>query len=390
MAKSNFAAGTFREHLPEMSESPDELANRWPLLSPLLVDCQPLNDAWMRWDANAKRLKRTHGIIVVIAAVFGTLAVVLAIWQLSLTTVGEETRFLYATIEFIVAAITLAAVVAGIRAELDQRWILERCRAEQCRFVKFAFLRQASYWLLQAPTARGAFVQKCLAELQLLEGSATRDYVRNELELSFEEDRWLDDTSGSGALVGQLRDLWLEKRIVPQMEFFHRRAKSLSKSATWTRRLLPLLFFLSLLFAGIHFAIDASLHWSKGASEQHAQTKDGPHTDKVGSTPPKGGAGESKGDARVSGWTLIARISLLMAASLPVLALGLRSLRSAFEFDRNENRFHGLHKRLDSFVHRLPPNVTAQQFSRVSAATEQTLKDEHRSWVRLMIEAEWF
>jgi hypothetical protein len=377
----------------EMCETPQELSDRWPILSPLLSDCKPLNESWAAWDSEASSLKRKHGIIVVVAAIFGTLAVLLAIWQLAWSTAGENTRFMYAQIEFIVAAITFITVFAGVFVQVDKRWILERFRAEQCRFVKFAFMRQASFWLTQSPASRSAFIDQCLGELRNLTEASVRKYIRNELELSSESEHVLDEPAGSSQLIQQLRDFWLAKRINLQKEYFHARSKALSKVGSNTRRVLPILFYLSLLCAGIHFGVDA--YWHLWGSEVHD------HQDvKSGSEHPPAqaqllAAGGSSADQRPMSLRekflkRIAWITLVAAASLPVLALGLRSLRSAFEFDRNENRFHGLHKRLEKLAQRLPPNVSAQQLSRVSAATEVTLKDEHRGWLRLMIEAEWF
>lgn len=378
----------------EMCETPRELSDRWPIIGTLLSACQPLNECWAVWDREASTLKRKHSIVVVVAAIFGTLAVLLAIWQLAWSTAGAETRFLYAQIEFIVAAITFVAVFAGVYAQLDKRWILERCRAEQCRFVKFAFLRQASYWLTQSPVTRNKFIERCLDELRNMTEASTRKYIRNELELSFESEHVLDEPAGSSELVQQLRDFWLVKRILPQEQFFHVRAKTLSKIGSTTRRLLPILFFVSLLCTGIHFGVDAYLHsWEAEAhNHQELQSHDESKPDPAIQMAADGGptAAQRPMSRRELALHRIGWLSLIAAASLPVLALGLRSLRSAFEFDRNENRFHGLQKRLEKLAQRLPPNVTAQQFSRVSASTEQTLKDEHRSWVRLMIEAEWF
>ena len=91
----------------------------------------------------------------------------------------------------------------------------------------------------------------------------------------------------------------------------------------------------------------------------------------------------------------------LGAASLPVAAAIIRTLRSAFEFSRNRSRFQAaedaLHVLDDRLTHRLiwddshlPSADLTSVMLRDLARCEVHLRNEHQEWLRLMLEAEWF
>lgn len=104
------------------------------------------------------------------------------------------------------------------------------------------------------------------------------------------------------------------------------------------------------------------------------------------------------------GYGLLLLVSLIaFAATLPVVGFGLRTLRSAFEFSRNTVRYRAMHaalvdldKSLQRHVDRLDSSSGINAMVAIEDIyadlwwSEHVLELEHREWLRLMIEAEWF
>jgi hypothetical protein len=91
----------------------------------------------------------------------------------------------------------------------------------------------------------------------------------------------------------------------------------------------------------------------------------------------------------------------LGAASLPVIASMIRTLRSAFEFSRNRSRFLAAHDALSKLEKRLTHHLLWARTTdltpeyeamilRELERCEAQLRTEHIEWLRLMLEAEWF
>ena len=127
-------------------------------------------------------------------------------------------------------------------------------------------------------------------------------------------------------------------------------------------------------------------------------------------------------------------LTVLGAASLPVLAAGVRTWRAAFEFSRNKSRFQAAHRALAELEERIIHDgvdafgavqsspvlqVTMRREETIGASQtslsveqgrantpgalvdaypmvrdlwwcEHILESEHREWLRLMYETEWF
>jgi len=103
----------------------------------------------------------------------------------------------------------------------------------------------------------------------------------------------------------------------------------------------------------------------------------------------------------------------LLAALLPAAAAGVRTWRSAFEFSRNKGRFEAAHQALQDLERRLVDEGFAASGKPTGQASapgegkdveetdaypilrdlswcEHILESEHREWLRLMFETEWF
>ena len=81
---------------------------------------------------------------------------------------------------------------------------------------------------------------------------------------------------------------------------------------------------------------------------------------------------------------------VLAASVLPVIGVLFRTIRGAFEWGRNENRYLALEHYLTHARELLREAPDARGIWYIMQKTEDELADEHRSWMRLMIEAEWY
>src|SRR5215217_4223456 len=120
----------------DIDDSPEDY-DRWPNLAPILRECGvTIGAAFHREDTAAKRYQSRYRRLVFIAALCGMLAVIFAIMQLSeLLPASWVSKG-----EVLAATVAVVAVIFGLWATFAKKWILEREKAERCRFLKFTFL----------------------------------------------------------------------------------------------------------------------------------------------------------------------------------------------------------------------------------------------------------
>jgi hypothetical protein len=174
-----------------------------------------------------------------------------------------------------------------------------------------------------------------------------------------------------------LVEYYLSKRLNPQKEYLANRAQR--NEHALLNALPAWLFFISVGAVFVKYFVEIA---------QHA----------YGETPPVPGTEA----ARASLTIFLAAVG---AASLPVFSAGVRSFRAAFEFSRNRSRFQAAHDALsrleESLVHdslELLGSRTGHSDGPVDAYAvisdlwwcEHILESEHREWLRLMYETEWF
>jgi len=173
----------------------------------------------------------------------------------------------------------------------------------------------------------------------------------------------------------ELIDYYLRKRLCNQMNWFNKRAQQLSERDRVLKRLPPWLFFGSVFAALLHFMYDTFVN--------------------LGRAP-----------AQVSVFRASIEVSIaliLIAAILPVLGGGVRTLRSAYQFARNTSRYaaayEGLKPSYDALRAELKKlKAPGAGVAQVSASTilyhmwrcEQILEAERCEWLRLMMQAEWY
>ena len=125
----------------------------WPKLAPVLQDCETtLGEAYRGADSISRKYHFRHKVAGIVAAFGGMFAVLFAIVQLpnklpfELDLVGGLPPGTTKEWEAFGAFPALVAVVVGLRVALSKKWLVEREKAERCRFVKFSFLISPEAW----------------------------------------------------------------------------------------------------------------------------------------------------------------------------------------------------------------------------------------------------
>ena len=305
-------------------------------------------------DTRAQNYQKWHRFYVAASVLLGTGAVLAAILELI---VQDPTERWAARIEFAFAFLAIAAVLSGIIAARMPKWLIERHRAERCRFLKYRFLLDLA---AAGPGAEGIQIAQEAFAAQMSKIEVLEDA---DLEQWMEEDPIPEDPPDlldRSQIQNDLPDLathYANSRLASQARYFFAKSSQDSMGDVYTKNLPPLLFFGSIAAAFMHFVLPYVF-------PAH---------------------GESFPKALV-----------VTAAWLPAIASGVRLWRSAFEYSRNTLRFRAKYTALQQLMQRLEsdlkakPQLDPEVVIRDLWKGEVILENEHREWLRLMKEAEWF
>jgi hypothetical protein len=370
---------------PQVSQDePDDMidtrkdSEHWPFLL-LLGGCHDeLVKTYTEADRTSKIAQKSHRRWVVFAALFATLAVLMAIAQLPRSAdqmmrekttaevsstpaparVQGASRRMYVPM-FELAAVLLAWLAFHVGDKTRKEWLRERHKAERCRFAKFGSIILPDLYKqgVQLPEEHAQRLSVQIEQVKNIAYKDLRTWLSNEIP-----QQPVVPSSLALAEITQLRDYYCKKRLDFQADYFKRQfeRKDAKNDERW-RDVLPWFFVGSVFFVGLHVVIhliDQTGTWHK--------------------------------------WEVLA---LLCAALLPVLASGLRIWRSAREATRNMIRFQAKYLALDSISKRLqgnpPKSVPIRSDEEAEAVlrdlwyAEQMMESEHREWLLLMMEAEW-
>src|SRR5215208_623029 len=180
---------------------------RWPKLAPVLQDCEiSLGEAYRRADSSARRYEAFYKNSVYLASIF------LAVVQLSLVMV--EMPWWGRLGDFVAAIAAVGAVYALItrRSGISFRRLLEREKAERCRFLKFQFLSDVSLWSGLTSQARQDWLRSPVEQLSTLNKVDLKSWAVEKKEVS-EATSVGPAARIDEATLDQLIDYYYEKRL---------------------------------------------------------------------------------------------------------------------------------------------------------------------------------
>lgn len=335
------------DDIRDLPEDPD----RWPRLAgPLRVCAEVVGPAFREVDEKALRHQWYHRLLTKLAAVFGTAAIVFAILQLAFAdAIGASAMAVSEVAAGILAGL---AVALGLLVAFQKNWLVKRNQAERLRMARYRYLIDPDLWAGD-PAAEAACRERLEEEVRAITATGIQEvhhWVGNDSVPSPPPNvLGLDATTPAGE---ELIAFYRARRLRYQLDFFGRRAEENRAIDQFTRYLSPVLFFGSVGAALVHFGYDIL---------KHADRLD-----------------------TFSRWMIV------LAAALPVLGGAIRTLRSAYEFSRNTYRYRAKAVALETIVTGLDHVRDPRSRFLALWVSEQTLENEHREWLRLMLEAEWF
>ncbi|MGC1719290.1 MAG: hypothetical protein WA746_09905, partial [Isosphaeraceae bacterium] len=226
----------------DMVDTPEQLA-WWPLLRGHLEICErEVLPAYRLADAGALRHQDRHRKLANAAALFGTVAVLLAIFQLAFPEIVEQRGVGdVPTLETLSVLAALVAVGLGLLITLKARWLLERLKAEQLRLLKFRFLLDPDVWCEDDRFAK--HVQNLRESVQRVGQMTDHDFdawVKELGEIAIP--RPPRSYTADAEAFRQLVDYYRVKRLVFQRVYFENRKQRNIPLAWLTGWLAPLLF----------------------------------------------------------------------------------------------------------------------------------------------------
>lgn len=308
-------------------------------------------------DSEALLHQNRHRLLSRVAILGGGLAIGFAILQLALKQSLPGWTWMAGALEAVAVLAGLAAVGFGLWAKSDDQWFIQRHRAERLRMLKFQSLGRAEFWASQMDEWRRWVSEELAGILQNSEIKKVKEWATSGQAEPFEPvpPACLQDETALATVIYYRR-----KRVDFQAAYFRRQSERFKKEAPWLHQAGLPLFFGSIVMVILHFIADYAGHHAHDHAAAHL-------------------------------WELVGVWALAMAALLPVLGFGARAWIAAFERTRSAHQFKAKHRGLvrssDDLV-RDQSNCGATMHH--IAHVEHFLEHEHREWLRLLLDAEWF
>jgi hypothetical protein len=334
----------------DMHNAPDDLAHWQQLAGKLQVCAEVIEPACRKADGAALRHQSYHRQLVKWATVFGTAAILFAILQLAFGDAIGLHQVAFA--ELVAVAIALVAFVLGSLVAFQILWLVERNKAERLRIAKFRYLIDPELWSGDPATEarKRADLETEVKRVENARHKDVRDWLEND-EVPTPPDSVLGLAVPPAATI-ELIDYYRTRRLEYQLAFFRKMANEYLKLQKVTMHVPAVLFLASVGAVLIHYGHDLLTH------VEHLDT--------------------------LSRWMIVA------AASLPVLGGTIRTFQNAYQFARNTYRYRAKAVALTSIKSALDHATGPRSQFLALWFSEQTLENEHREWLRLMLEAEWF
>jgi len=366
---------------------------REPLQSGIAFLNADLRLLYLKTDAEALEFQRKHRNIAVGAILLGFVAIVFAIVQFCLLSLSINKTIPFINMdmvgffrwgECIAVLFAAGAVVAGLYRSHQNRWLINRHIAERCRLLKFRSLLDNAFWNDQENRNWKEQVGREIHKLNEVYDKEVRLFtVRNagtnfrtwlhtiysrETEGSNLIEQWIKDEKIPASPVSgtctcsheakvEFLDYYRKKRLIYQRDYYYCAYMRFKKTHVKTQKIPHLLFFASVCAVLAHFILDLI----SNGSYSHAVS--------------------------------VALIAL--AVTLPIAGYVVKTHRDTFQVARSSALYHAKYYALDNLNNRLSgyENSIDQNWKQILGTfweCENFLEAEHREWLILVHDAEWF
>ena len=341
----------------DMYDDPSGLEGHGLLATALRVLQKEVSEPYWCCNQEALRLQRWHRAITRLALIAGTTAVLMAILQLPLR---ELHWFWLATnvpyIEFVAAVLAAGFVIWGLLQGVQKQWLLERHKAERLRFLKYkSILNLAKRESQNNPNDWIADVKREVTKIKDIDETDLMLWLKSDAEQTAQGKT--EETVGGK--FAEIEDYYRKKRLDKQLRYFARSESKAQQKDSLTKYLPLGCFLISVLCAIVHLGLSS--------------------IDKI-----------REPLERVVYEPFLSNVLVELAAIFPVLGAAIRTYRSANEFSRNSVRFGAVRHSLERVEQALSLDMGPKGKLEQLESSEVTLEDEHREWLRLMDEAEWY
>lgn len=334
-----------------LDDSPADLTDASPLGRFLLLCEKNLRKPFQDADDEALSYQNLYRWLTTGVAVIGSAALLLAAANIAFREGMKEEWPVSFKLEAFLAATTALGVVLGLFLRWHEKWLLARYKAEQFRLLKFRFLVRPEFW---GDGLAYEGENHFLNEIRRIDALQFEDLA----EASEREQLPLPPTEAhcsriDRGLLYEIAAYYRRKRLETQIRYFTDKAKRDSRHWYQNPRLLPLAFFLSVLFVFAHATVEAWGAWPSNIER----------------------AGQ---------------IALAFSLAIPAGWAAVRTYRSANESGRNASRSAAKNEALLEISDRLNPRAPAIEVFIDMAVAEHILASDQAEWLRLMREAEWY
>lgn len=300
-----------------------------------------------RADQAAIKAQRRFQRLVIASTICGSAALVIAGLRGSVLLAGANEQW-FMVVELVLVGLTATAVVWGLLAYRRESWFLQRVKAERLRLLKFSSLIDPDWWC-------GDEEARARWKIRLRRGATEVERLQHHdlLHLATDDSPpLLSDRERCEAMQGSdlhsLVHYYLEHRVEAQRRYFEGKASRDEHGLLSNPRLLPVAFFLGVVFVAFH---------------AYAEALDS-HT----------------GSA----------VFALLAVATPAAWTVIRMYRSATEVARNASRSRARYIGLTRIADELETTRDPSQALHLMRMCEYLLDADQREWLRLMHEAEWY
>lgn len=255
------AATRGADSFDDMHDSPEEM-KRYPSLAVPLELCREIGNEFDRADARAVIFQRAHRWLTHGAALSATVAVVTAVIALDYYPIGVDASILapkwlpsqhtMSLIEIWSAGVAIVVVLVGYFSRFKERWLLSRHQAESYRLLRYRFLIHPSVWRAGEQISR-QWIETRLQEIEHANLAAAVREAAPHGPFEGTQSRLPRE------LLRALTEYYLSRRLNPQKEYLANRTQR-NEISDWIRVYLPWFFFLSIVAVFFKFFV-RSVRW---------------------------------------------------------------------------------------------------------------------------------